>query len=224
MPALSTRPTRSSHSSARGRGHAVQRGEGVDLLARGQPLEERRGLELDADPRQQAGVARPGRQAEDRGGAGVRACAAPRSSPAVVVLPAPFGPRMPTNSPSATSKADAVDRAQVAVRHRQVPRPRSLAMRRRLRWSPAGHRGHGRAGSSWAESRAAWPRRRCGRPAGPRPAARRRRCRRAPTRPGCRRRSTARRRRSTASSAATRGPCRRRRGARPSAAGARASG
>ena len=57
---------------AAGGRHAVQRGERVDLLARGQPLEERRRLQLYADPRQQAGVARPRRLAQHRDGARVR--------------------------------------------------------------------------------------------------------------------------------------------------------
>ena len=38
----------------------------------------------------------------------------------VVVLPAPLGPRMPTNSPSADLEADAVDGAEVAVGHGEV--------------------------------------------------------------------------------------------------------
>jgi hypothetical protein len=45
-------------------GHAVQRGEGADLLAGGQPLEERRRLQLDADAGEQVRVPRPGRRAE----------------------------------------------------------------------------------------------------------------------------------------------------------------
>jgi hypothetical protein len=49
----------------------VERGEGADLLARGEPLEERRGLQLHADPREKPGVARPDLLAEHAGRAGV---------------------------------------------------------------------------------------------------------------------------------------------------------
>jgi hypothetical protein len=75
----------------------------VDLLAGGESFEERRRLQLDADPGQQPRIARPGRLAEDRDRAGIR-LPQPSIISSVVVLPAPLGPRMPKNSPSATSK------------------------------------------------------------------------------------------------------------------------
>ena len=53
VSALSSRPTLLEPVVALLGGSAVQRGERADLLARRQPLEERRSLELDPDPRQQ---------------------------------------------------------------------------------------------------------------------------------------------------------------------------
>jgi hypothetical protein len=50
----------------------VEGREGADLLAGGQPLEERAGLKLHADAWQQRGVARPGALLEGAHGAGVR--------------------------------------------------------------------------------------------------------------------------------------------------------
>ena len=64
--ALSSSPTSSSIVVGLAGGDAVQGAERLQLLARGQPLEERRRLQLDADPRQQRGVPRPGGHAEHR--------------------------------------------------------------------------------------------------------------------------------------------------------------
>ena len=91
--------------------HPVERGERPDLLAGGQPLEEGRRLELDADPGQQRRVARPGRQAEhaDLAAVGLRR---PSTISSVVVLPAPFGPRIPKNSPVLDLEADPVTAAR----------------------------------------------------------------------------------------------------------------
>ena len=71
VSACSVSPTVSSISSARLHADAVQRRERADLLARGQPLEEGRRLQLDADARQQPVVARPRRLAEHADGPAV---------------------------------------------------------------------------------------------------------------------------------------------------------
>ncbi len=63
------RPARASRRPA-GRA-AVERGEGGQLLPGGQPLEERRRLQLHAEPLQQVGVSRPDRLAEHGHAAGV---------------------------------------------------------------------------------------------------------------------------------------------------------
>jgi hypothetical protein len=84
-------------------GQAVQRGERPDLLAGGQPLEERGRLELDPDPRQQGPVA-------GQGGWPSTVTAPPSASRSpsmisrVVVLPVPLGPRIAKNSPGSTWK------------------------------------------------------------------------------------------------------------------------
>ena len=89
-------------SCGRARAHAVQRRERLQLLARGQLLEERRRLQLHADPRQQRDLARPRRLAEQPHRRRESGSRRPSMISSVVVLPAPFGPRMPKNSPSAT--------------------------------------------------------------------------------------------------------------------------
>ena len=99
---------------------AVQGGHGVDLLARGEPFEEGRRLELDADPRQQRGVARPRSQRPSTLISPPSGLRSPSIISRVVVLPAPLGPRIPKNSPSADLEADSVDGAQVAVGHHEV--------------------------------------------------------------------------------------------------------
>ena len=98
---------------------AVQRGEGVDLLARGQPLEERRRLELDADPRQQRGVARPDRLAQHRDRARVGP-AQPLDGLEGRRLPGAVGAEDPDELALADLEADAVDGPQVAVGHGEV--------------------------------------------------------------------------------------------------------
>ena len=82
--------------------HAAHGAEGVDLLAGGQPFEERRRLELHAHPRQHRRVARPHPLAAHRELTGV-GTAQPVDCLQEPALPAPSGPRTPTTSLSPTS-------------------------------------------------------------------------------------------------------------------------
>ena len=112
---------------------AVQGGEGADLLAGGEPLEERRGLQLDADPGQQPRVARPGRLAEQPHLAGVRA-AQPLDHLQRGGLAGAVRARGCRRTPrAATVKLTSSTAAQVAVRSCGARRPRWPLPRRTRR-------------------------------------------------------------------------------------------
>ncbi len=119
LSALSSSPTRSSHSSAASAptpyseakvwicSRAVSRSKNDDAWSctpiRGSSAE----LRGQTDWPSTMTVPESGRRS-------------PSMVSSVVVLPAPFGPRMPTNSPSADLEADAVDGSEVAVGHGEV--------------------------------------------------------------------------------------------------------
>ena len=98
---------------------AVERRDRLQVLARGQPGEERRVLGLHADAREQRHVARPRRLAEDGTDARVGS-AGPSAISTSVVLPAPLGPSRPKNSPAPTVEGHPVDGPHVAVALAQV--------------------------------------------------------------------------------------------------------
>ena len=95
--------------------HAVEAREEVEQLGRREVLEQRVLLQLHAD----AGSARASGWARrpDRGSRSIRrrAASSPSIISSVVVLPAPFGPRMPNVSPRATANDTPCDRVHIAV-------------------------------------------------------------------------------------------------------------
>ena len=179
-------PTRSSHASAAAARDVVERGEGVQLLAGGQPLEERRGLELHPDPRQQRPVARPRRLPEHADRPGVR-LAEPLDHLERRRLAGPVGAEDAEELTLGHLEAHAVDSPELPVRLRQVAdldRCHGLTLSstesgwfNRL-WSlPRRPSATARPAPAGPRARAAAPRRRSGptsctdsgRPSGPRP-------------------------------------------------------